>query len=556
MAHQAEPSAREERADTVLLGAAVHTAAGPRPRFDAVAVRGGRIVRVGFERDLRDLIGPATRVLRLDGRMVLPGFQDAHVHPSHGGLAELRCELHRAADRAAYEARVSAYANEHPDAAWIEGGGWAMPAFPGGIPRKEWLDPLVPDRPVYLTNRDGHGAWVNSRALEMAGITRDTPDPVDGRIERDQDGSPSGTLHEGAMNLVGSLVPPTTAGDLEEALRLAQRRLHALGITAWQDAWVTPDVLEAYRALAERGELTARVVAALWWERDRGLDQVAGLLARRASGQVGRLRATSVKIMQDGVCENYTAALLGPYVGRDGRPTSNAGLSMVEPELLRAAVTRLDSEGFQVHVHAIGDRAVREALDAFEAAQAANGRRDSRHHIAHIQVIHPDDVPRFRSLGVVANAQPLWACNDQQMTELTIPFLGEERSAWQYPFADLRRSGAVLAFGSDWPVSTPNPLLEMEVAVNRVYPGDRAAQPFLPGQRLDLPAALDAFTTGSAFVNHLDDSTGTVEVGKMADLAVIDRDLFAPDAGPVGDARVLLTLVEGEAVHAEPAIGW
>jgi predicted amidohydrolase YtcJ len=431
-----------------------------------------------------------------------------------------------------------------------------MSEFPGGTPRKEALDAVVPGRPAFLTNRDGHGAWVNSRALELARIDATTRDPVDGRIERDPDGSPTGTLHEGAMDLVGSLVPARTRADLEAAILIGQRRLHGFGVTAWQDAWVTPEELDAYVALAAAGTLTGRVVAALWWERGRGLEQIDDLLALRERGAVGRLRATSIKIMQDGVCENFTAAMLSPYLGGDGAPTANAGISMVDPALLKEAATRLDAEGFQVHVHAIGDRAVREALDAFEAAGLANGPTDGRHHIAHIQFVHPDDVPRFGALGVVANAQPLWACHEPQMDELTVPFVGDA-GAWQYPFQSLLRAGATLAFGSDWPVSTANPLQEMEVAVNRVSPVTRDAPPFLADQRVDLTTALDAFTRGSAFVNHLDRSTGTIEVGKLADLAVIDRDPFEPGVGPLGDLNVVLTLVEGEPVHADAAfIGW
>ena len=241
---------------------------------------------------------------------------------------------------------------------------------------------------------------------------------------------------------------------------------------------------------------------------------------------------------------------------RDGRPTANRGIDFVDPDAVREHTTRLDAAGLQVHFHAIGDRAVRSALDAIEAARQANGTTDTRPHISHIQLVHPDDVPRFGELDAVANAQPLWACHETNMDELTIPFIGEERGRWQYPFASLLRSGARMAMGSDWPVTTPNPLLEMEVAVNRVFPTSRGSTPaFLPEERLTLEEAIRAFTLGSAYVNHLDADTGTIEPGKLADLAVIDRDLFATDAGPIGDGRVLATFVGGQAVYEDPALG-
>jgi hypothetical protein len=541
-------------ADLILTNGRVQTHDAARRVADAIAVRQGRIVAVGPVRDVQLLAGSRTRVIDLGGRMVLPGFQDAHVHPPIGGLVRLRCDLHERRGLDTYLQVVRDYAESHPDEAWIRGGGWHMPDFPGGTPRREDLDRAVPDRPVYLRNRDVHGAWVNTRALERAEIGRDTPDPPDGRIERDSGGMPSGTLHEGAMRYVERLLPPDTAADLEDAIRLAQAYLHSFGITAWQDAWVTPEVLAAYRALDSRGELTARVVAALWWERERGSEQIDDLIERRGSGEDGRFRATSVKIMQDGVLENFTGAVLEPYLDRHGRPTTNRGISFVDPEALKGHVARLDAAGFQVHFHAIGERAVREALDAVEAARKANGATDRRHHIAHLQVVHPDDLPRFRTLGVVANAQPIWAFHGAQMDELTIPHLGPERSRWQYPFASLRRAGAALCMGSDWSVSSANPLLEIEVAVHRVGPTSRDGEPFLPEERLDLPTALEAFTIGSAFVNHLDEVAGSLEVGKAADLVVLDRDLFAPDAGPVGDARVLLTLVGGEPVFEDPGL--
>ena len=328
------------------------------------------------------------------------------------------------------------------------------------------------------------------------------------------------------------------------------------GITAWQDAIVAPDSEElAYVALASSGELTARVVGALWWAHDRGEEQIEELVERRRSTAIGRYAPTSVKLMMDGVLENFTGAMLEPYLDADGAPTTNHGLSQIDPEGLKHWVPKLDALGFQPHFHAIGDKAVRDALDAVAAARAANGASDTRPHIAHIQVIHPDDIPRFRDLDVAANAQPLWAAREDQMDVLTIPFLGEPRWRWQYPFRSLRAAGAVLAMGSDWSVSSANPLLEMEIAVERRYrepSGDRGV--FLPEERLELIDALAAFTAGSAYVNHLDQETGTIEVGKAADLAVLDRDLFDRGAGAIGETRVIGTFIEGVPVYEDPAL--
>jgi len=431
-----------------------------------------------------------------------------------------------------------------------------MADFENGTPRREDLDAIVADRPAFFPNRDGHSTWVNTKALELAGIDAHTPDPDDGRIERDPDGSATGCLHEGAADAVERLMPQPTPATMAEGLRIAQAYLHSLGITAWQDAIVTPEEHAVYRAAHEAGWLTARVELALWWDRERGDDQVDELIERSRSGSFGRVRANSVKLMQDGVLETYTGAMIDPYLGADGTPTANRGISFIDPERLPGWVTRLDAAGLQPHFHAIGDRAVRECLDAVAAARSANGPSDTRPHIAHIQVIHPDDLARFAELDVVANAQPLWACHEGQMDELTIPFLGPARTTCQYPFRSLLDRGARLAMGSDWSVSTPNPFEEMEVAVTRVYPESRGkAEPFLPEQALTLQESIRAFTLGTAFVNHLDRDTGSIEVGKLADLAVIDRDLFAADAGPVGEARVLGTFVGGRLVYEAPQLG-
>jgi predicted amidohydrolase YtcJ len=542
---------RPTAADLALLGGSLLTILPDRPHATALAVRSGRIIAVGDDPHIRPLIGPSTRVIELDGRTVTPGFQDAHVHPIGAGLEALRCALHHLRGLDAYLAAVAQYAARRPGAEWITGGGWSMDDFPGGTPRAEDLDRVVPDRPAFLPNRDGHGAWVNSLALERAGITAATADPPDGRIERDPDGTPTGTLHEGAALLVERLIPVDTEQEMLDALSYAQGELHRLGITAWQDAWVLRDMIDVYRRFAEHGRLTARVIGAHWWDRTRGTEQIEPWLELRERGSFGRFQATSVKLMLDGIAENFTAAMIEPYLDGDGTPTANSGIDFIDPPALAEAVTRIDALGFQPHFHAIGDRAVRNSLDAVAAARAANGSSDTRPHVAHIQVIHPDDIGRFAPLGMVANAQPYWAVHEGQMDRLTIPFLGQERSGWQYPFGSLLRAGARLAMGSDWSVSTANPLVEMEVAVNRVVDLHRDHRPFLPDERLTLDEALAAFTIGSAYVNHLDDETGTLEEGKLADLIVLDRDIRAPDAGPLGDARVIGTFVEGVAVHDE-----
>ncbi|WP_078866510.1 amidohydrolase [Streptomyces sp. NRRL S-1448] len=549
------PSSPTSPADLVFLSGPVHTVDAARSRAGAVAVRGERIVAVGHDADVRELIGPGTEVVDLRGKLLIPGFQDAHVHPVGGGMELAQCDLSAAETAEAYRELIGSYAAAHPQAPWITGGGWSLEAFPGGMPTRQFLDALVPDRPVFLVNRDHHGGWANSRALERAGVTAGTPDPSDGRIEREADGHPSGMLQEGAMRLVADLVPEPTVAERTAGLLRAQRLLHSYGVTAWQDAMLgrapgIADAVPAYVAARSEGRLTARVTGALWWDRARGAEQIPELLARREELTGGRLRATSVKIMQDGIAENHTAALLGPYLTACGCASDNSGISFIDPEELRTYVTLLDAEGFQVHFHALGDRAVREALDAVEAARRTNGWRDTRPHLAHLQVVHPDDVPRFRRLGATANIQALWAAHEPQMDELTIPFLGTQRASWQYPFGDLLRSGATLAAGSDWPVSSPDPLAALHVAVNRRVPEASPSVPvFLPEQRLDLGSALAAYTAGSAYANHLDE-TGSIQPGKLADLVVLDRDPFDGPPEEIAATRVLQTFVGGQRVYA------
>ena len=548
------PAAGAVKADLVLKNAAVYTVDRVRSWAEAVAVRGDKIVYVGSDKGAARFVGPRTKVVDLAGKMVLPGFQDAHVHPLEAGLDQMGCYLYDLPTKEEYLRAVADYAAKHPNEKWIRGAGWDMGYFTRGIPDHRDLDAVVSDRPVYLVSKDGHSAWVNSKALEMAGITRDTPDPERGRIDRGSDGEPVGSLQETAMDLVGKRVPPYTLADGRRALEIAVKKLNSLGITSFDDADVYPDgylgvrMLDAYRDVDRKGVLTARVVASLHWDPVKGESQIPDLIRARREYTRGRVRATAVKIFQDGVIEAKTAGVLEPYRGKEG---GGHGMALVEPEELKRDVTRLDKEGFQVHFHAIGDAAIRQALDAIEAARAANGARDSRHHLAHIELFSPDDIPRFRELGVVANFQPLWARGDAYINDLTLPILPPETHRWLYPIGSVLRSGAVVAFGSDWSVSSANPLEEMEVAVRRADWKKPDEAPFLPDERIDLKDAIAAFTINAAYVNFQDDRTGSLEAGKFADLIVLDRNLFAIPASDISETKVLLTLLGGKPVYGD-----
>jgi predicted amidohydrolase YtcJ len=551
-------------ADVLFTGGRVFTGAGLPLEGCAVAVTGDRISAVVPAAEASALVGPGTRIVDLDGALLSPGFQDAHIHAVSGGMEMLQCNLTGSEDGADSVARIKAYADATPAAdadgrsEWILGGGWSMDHFPGGAPTRGLLDAVVPDRPVLLLSRDHHSTWVNTAAIELAGLDASTPDPADGWIEREEDGFPAGTFHEGACELFAEVRPPHSDELAYRGLLAAQAELIALGITGWQDAAVgassiIADPLEAYKRGVREGTLRVHVNGAQWWERDGGLDQVEQMTARRdalaAEYPAERLTITSTKIMVDGVAENQTAAMLSPYKDSHGHDTPNSGLSFIDPALLRDAVTALDAAGMQVHFHALGDRAVREALDAVEAARAANGPSDGRHHLAHLQVVDEADVTRFAEAAAVANLQALWATHEPQLDELTLPFLREGAEARHYPFGDFVRAGVTLAAGSDWPVSSADPMDAVHVAVNRAYPGYEGGPLGGEAQCLDLATAMAAYTSGSAYVNHRDHDTGWIREGYLANLVVLSPDPFAVPAEEIHSSTVLSTWIEGKPVH-------
>ena len=546
-------------ADVLFTGGAVFTGTGEPLRGHTVAVARDRIMAVVPESEASALIDEDTRVVDLQGALLGPGFQDAHVHPISAGVELLMCNLAEATDAADAVARVKAYADANPDEGWIQGGGWSMDHFPGGAPVRALLDAAVADRPVLLMSRDHHSTWANTAAIRAAGLDASTPDPADGRIERESDGTPAGTFHEGAGDLFDHVRPPIAADLAYAGLLRAQEELIALGITGWQDAWVgsglggVQDVASVYRRALVDGTLKVHVVGAQWWERTGGLEQVAEMARRRdefAALDGGRLTLGTTKIMVDGVAENQTAAMLTPYRDVHGHDTDNHGLSFIDPERLREIVTELDAAGFQVHFHALGDRAVREALDAVEAARSVNGARDRRHHLAHLQVVEEAEAARFAGLGAVANIQALWATHEDQIDELTLPFLQDGAEARQYPFGDLVRHGARLAAGSDWPVSSADPMDAIHIAVTRVAPGLDAEPLGGAHQRLDLATAMAAYTSGTAYVNHRDHDTGYVREGYLANLVVLDPDPFGLPADEIHRSTVVSTWIEGELAYS------
>jgi predicted amidohydrolase YtcJ len=540
-------------ADAVLRHTAIWTGAASHPWAEAIAIREGKLTYVGEDAGVEGYIGARTKVLDLTGRMVLPGFQDSHAHPLSGGLELGECNLYDASSPAEVEGVIRAYAAAHPDLQWVRGNGWQLPVFHGANPQKSLLDRLVPDRPAFFYAADGHSAWVNSRALTLAGITRATKDPPNGRIERDsRTGEPTGTLRESAMDLVSSRLPSYNDTDRVGAVRRALKEANRFGITSITDADVPQEYLDAYTTLDRRNELTARVTAALRTDAAVPVAEMASRLrALRAKYRGGnRLSVNTVKLYADGVIEARTAALLEPYLGYG----NDRGSLVYQPEDLAARVVAFDHDGFQIHVHAIGDRAIRVALDALAEAEKINGSHDARPVIAHLELLDSTDIPRFHELGVVASFQAFWAQADEYIKDLTEPQLGPTRSRWLYAIGSMMQSGAVVVGGSDWTVSSLNPLDAIQVAITRegVDSGDGPA--WIPEQRVDLPRMLAAYTLSAAYATHSERETGSLEPGKLADLIVLERDLFTTPVHEIHQVRVLLTLLEGRTVWRDSTL--
>ena len=542
-------------ADIIFTGGAVYKVTDLDPWATTVAVTNNRITYVGNDANIKSLIGPNTRVVNLDGKMLMPGFQDAHVHPVDSGMTFNQCAVFDLPQLDDLLDAIKKCVDERPDADWIVGAGWYVSTFaPTGIPNKQMLDAIAPNTPITLLSNAAHSVWANSAAIERAGITADTKDPEGGKIDRDPiTGEPSGSFQESAMPLIQNFEPTITLKERIEGLAYAQQLFHSFGITGVHDSYVEVSRetaysnMEAYTAFEDLGSLKMHVVAAMLYDPSLPLEPQIELFKKiRKSADRNHVSATAIKILVDGVATSYSAAMLEPYADRLNEGIT--GTPLVSRTNLIELVTRLDSLGFQIHFHTIGDAATHYSLDALEVARTQNGLRDSRHHLSHIMVWEPTDFDRMANLDAIANFQALWASKGTHYDEITYVRMGEERSKYLYPINTLHKLGVKLAFGSDWYVTSANPLLAIEVAVTRLEPDGNTTDPLLPNEAIDLATAIRAATLGSAYGNFLDEETGSIEVGKLADLIVIDKNLFNLPSSDISEARVLLTLFGGEIV--------
>ena len=539
-------------ADLVLLDGRIWRGGTATVLEEALAIRGNRIVGTGTTRQIQRWIGPSTRVVQLERQLVVPGFNDSHLHFLSGSLGLTRVDLTGAATVAEMLARVQNYAQRHPEAPWILGSGWEYSRFPGGAPTKSYLDAIVPDRPVFLSAYDGHSGWANTAALKRAGIDASTTFDGFGEIVRNEAGEPTGMLKEGAQSLVRRLIPSTTRAEKLAALRQGLALASSLGLTSLQNASGSPEELSLYEELYRVGELPVRFSMAFSVGEQASPERIDYLTSlKQRYERHPQIRAGSIKFMLDGVLESHTAALLDRYSDLPSTSASPFGELAWNAQAYREMVATLDRRGFQLYTHAIGDRAVREALLAYELAQTASRRLNARHRVEHIETLSPADADRFLRLGVLASMQPIHA--DPGTVEVWSRAVGPERLPLAFPWATLRRAGATLVFGSDWPACISlDPIRGLHNAVNRRTTDGQPPGGWIPAQRLSLTETLRAYTEAGAYATFDEREKGRLDPGQLADLVVLSEDLFAIPPVRIHEARVRLTIFDGRIVYQAP----
>jgi len=548
----AQRDGAEGPVDLIITNGRVYTAKDGA-FAEAVAVRGNKILRVGSNREIKRLRRPQTVTVDAHGAAVLPGFNDSHIHLLSGGLSLAHLDLLGATTLDQIQSAIRDYAAAHPEREWIGGRGWYYEPFAGGLPTRQQLDQLVPDRPAYLTAYDGHTAWANSKALAAAGITRRTRNPKNGTIVKDaRTGEPTGVLKEAAMGLVGKVLPAVTRDDQLTALRRAIDLAHTQGVTSIQNASGSVDDFALYDELRKQGALDLRVYNAI--SASPGLTDAELTLFEAARTEFADdpvLKAGAVKLMLDGVVESHTAAMLEPYANR----ATSGQINFTQAELDRV-VAMLDKRGWQIFIHAIGDRGIRSALDAFEHAAQANPppARGRRHRIEHIETIDPADIPRFGALGVIAAQQPYHGSPAPNQIDVWKANLDEPRASRAWLYNSLLSGGAHIAFGSDWPVVSLDPRLGLHVATTRTSPDGVPEGGWIPTERLTLAQAIDGYTSAGAWASFDEQRKGTLERGMLADLVILTGDIFEPGAKLL-DSEVALTIFDGRIVFDRELAG-
>lgn len=532
------------------INGSIHTFDRNLTIVDSLLVRDGIIQQIGTQAEVIKSIDESTEIIDLNGKMMMPSFHDAHAHPIWNGMDFLQCSVFDLLTINEIQERIHACLDEDhvKSSGWVLGAGLNAGLFPSANPNKSLFDEVSKDVPIYIEMSDGHNALVNSKALELAGITKETKDPFKGIIERDPvTGEPSGTLREpSAMNLVAGVLPSETSELRLNGLLYAQNLASTLGITSMIDAAVNEDYLMSFKSLADRGELKLRVTACIEYGRQHYVQEFSGfedLYQRRSEYDHPRINANCVKIFIDGVLEGQTGAILEPYLD-----SGSYGQLYFSQDELNNAIARFDADNTQVMTHAIGDRAVRSVLDAYQHAIDSNGMRNNKHHISHLQLIHEDDISRFSELKISANFQAAWALPDEWITEINIPELGIERVNRMYPIRSIHDSGGIIVGGSDWAVTTMNPLIAIETAVTRKDPSNRVQGTLNENERMDLTEILKAYTINAANIMHQGHLTGSIEVGKYADLIILEENLYEIPHEKIGEVKVMETLLEGETV--------
>jgi predicted amidohydrolase YtcJ len=540
-------------ADLVIVNANIVTMDPLTPRAEALAVTRGRVTALGSTDEIKTLAGSGTRVIDAGGRLALPGFQDTHIHLQDSGQGySQNADLSEARSVEELIETMRRFGASH-DRPWVDGVGWYTGIFTENNLDRHVLDRAVPDRPCFILASDGHNACMNTRACELAGLVKGIADPPNGHFVLDELGVPTGMLHEDAIKWADERMPQPTDEDFAFGVKWAAALANRHGITGVLDASVGDRHVRVYDLLEKAGELTVRVCATA---RVDPSETTEGALARisayRAAHQSEMFAVHSAKFFLDGVLENRTAVMLEDYSDAIG---GNAAL-MFRPDQVLDLFTAFDAARFQLHVHVIGDGAARAALDGFEAARRSNGRWPSRHQVAHVQCIDPADIHRFHELGAMINIQPLWARHEPSVTDVALPMVGEARGKWMYAFRSLIDGGAGYALSSDWGVSTLNPFEIMETAITRQPPGRSINHPvLLPEQRMSREECVRGYTLHAAQAAWREADTGSLALGKYADIIILDCDIFTCDVYDIGDTEVLLTLLAGNEVHRSEAFG-